>query len=89
MEGSSYASAELIKHSKHLKMDYDIVEDVKRIRRRDGKYELIVKWDSWEEENQTWQPFNLMREDIPGLVEVYLHSSSERILKRTGLEQLS
>ena len=41
-----------------------IVERIKGERRRNGKMEYLVKWENYSESESTWEPVNLLRNNI-------------------------
>ena len=45
---------------------------------RDGKTYLFVKWVGFTEEENTWEPVETMREDVPHLVKKYFEVREER-----------
>lgn len=58
------------------------MEEVRKVRKRKGKYEVLVKWLGYAEADDTLEPINSMLEDMPGMVENHLYTPGERNLKR-------
>ena len=48
----------------------------------DGKTYLLVKWVGFAEAENTWEPIETLREDVPNLVKKYLEDREERKQKR-------
>lgn len=56
------------------------------VREREGLFELLVRWQVWEDvEGATWEPFMVMREDVPEVVWDLLHSLGNRRIKEKSL----
>lgn len=54
LDDGELASAVLTKKAKPLETPYHIVEYIKGNRRKNGKFELEIKWVAWEIEDQIW-----------------------------------
>lgn len=75
-------SKELKQQATYYDMMTQIVDRIKGVRKRKGKYELLVAWMGYEEGDNTWEPIETMLEDIPGVVEDYMYTAGDRNLKR-------
>lgn len=85
MARDALASDELKAQAEHLRSSYYIFESVKGIRRFKRRFELLIQRLEWDEAGRTWESFDQMKEDIPGMVEDYLHTAGDRNLRRTAL----
>jgi hypothetical protein len=53
------------------------IEEILDKRINQGVEEVLVKWKGFEPEESTWEPLEIIKEDVPHLVEIFLRSSSE------------
>lgn len=59
-----------------------LVKSLLDVREKDGRTELLVSWKGWEDdEDSTWEPLDVIREDVPELVWNFLHEAGKRRLK--------
>lgn len=77
------ASIELKKQAEHYDTQYHLVESICGVRERDDKFEVLVRWLGFEEgNNETWEAFDEMKDDLPGVTEDFLYSAGDRNIKR-------
>ena len=80
----------LLASAEHSTMVYQVALAIRAIRERDGEIELNVEWDGLPDSvDMTWEPLERLHEDLPGMVEDFLHSSGQRALKRRAAAQLN
>jgi hypothetical protein len=53
------------------------IEEIMDKRINQGVEEVLVKWKGFEPEESTWEPLEIIKEDVPQLVESFLRGSSE------------
>lgn len=77
----------LLQAAEHYESRYETAEALKGIRDRDGNIEVLVEWSGLPDESDfTWEPIARIFEDLPGMLEDFLHSSGQRGLKQKSLE---
>lgn len=57
------------------------IEELWDVREENGLFELFVRWEDWEEnEDATWELFFVMRDDVPDMVlDLLLSSGNSRV----------
>lgn len=62
---------------------YHLVDVIKGVRKRGREFEVLVKWLGFDaDQDETWEPVGTMKDDLPGMLEDFLHTSGDRNLKR-------
>jgi hypothetical protein len=72
-------------------LKYQITDDEMRYRVskfldhriKEGEFELLTLWEGFDEEDSTWEPLNILNEDIPNMCQNYLSqipSTKEKLL---------
>lgn len=80
---NSQESEELRKQAFHYDIAYHLIYEIVAVRKRNGAYELQVKWIGLQaKEDMSWGPLQNIRDDGPGIPEDFLHKSGDRNLKR-------
>ena len=73
----------------HSENQVQIAKDIHAIRREKDELEVYIEWDGLPAEaDRSWEPIGVVREDLPGVLEDYLHTEGDRDLKRLALQQL-
>lgn len=73
---------ELKEHAAFAEGAQFLVKELCDVREREGVFEVLVRWEGWEQvEDATWEPFTVMREDLPDLVWDLLHAAGKRRIK--------
>lgn len=80
------ASKELQQQAIYYETMTHIVKEIRGVRERDGEYEVLVEWLGCERSDDTWEPVQVMVEDVPGLVQDYLYTAGERNIKKKILD---
>lgn len=84
---SDCASEELRQKAAHFHTNYHLVHEIRNVRKRKGRYEVMIKWKGFEyDENITCKPFENIRDDLPGYLEDLLYTPGERNLKSEILD---
>ena len=64
----------------------EIAHNIHAIRADEDQLQVQVEWDGLSHESDyTWEPIAQVFEDLPGVLEDFLHSSGDRTLKRRAL----
>ena len=66
---------ELDEHLRFQQSELFIVHEIKDIRRKHGKIELLASWFGLDEE--TWEPLAHLQDDVPEMVHEYLQHIRE------------
>ena len=76
----------LFKYAEHSEAVYQTTHQIVDIREESAGLELKVEWLGLPEENDyTWKPLEILKDDIPGMLHDYLLTSSKRNLKRKAI----
>jgi len=74
-ESSLNVDEELFEQSAHDGAGYE-VEDFLDIHKKDGTWEVRVRWRGWATGDETWEPLQNLMEDVPVLVTRWLKSTN-------------
>jgi hypothetical protein len=69
-EGITEEVLEFAAHS--MNASYYEVKDLVDIREQSGNFDIKVCWRGFDEEDQSWEPIEMIYEDVPLLVEQFL-----------------
>lgn len=59
-----------------------IMKKLNSERMKNGEYEISISWEDWDDAlDRTWEPLTQLKEDVPGLVEDFLHSPGQGSIK--------
>lgn len=65
----------------------EIAHALHSIREEHGSLEVLVEWEGLPDDvDRTWEPVSQIHEDLPGILEDFLHSQDQRQLKLKALE---
>lgn len=88
MDGKEVDSA-IIEAARTVGAHYETAERIRDIRLHQQGLEVLVEWQGLpDEEDHTWEPLKQIFEDLPGLLEDFLHTSGKRDLKRQAQLEL-
>ena len=88
MDGTQL-SPSLLKIAQHTEARYQTAEALRDINDYDGELKVHDEWQGLPDDvDMTWEPVNQVHEDMPGLLDDFLHTSGKRSLKRQCLEHL-
>lgn len=66
---SEEAYREQLEPAEYLAKKEQLVESLNDVRIRDVKYKMLVKWEGWKvKDDYTWETFEQLQEDVPGLL---------------------
>lgn len=69
-------SKELRERDEYLPHIEEFLETLMDVSMIEGKYKMLVEWEGWlDPEGGTWQPLGHLKEDSPGMVKNFLHTS--------------
>ena len=77
----------LLQAAAHLEANYQTVEKMRGIRRRNGSIEIEVEWEGLPDASDfTWEPLDQLHQDVPDLLEEYLKAEGHNRLKKSALD---
>lgn len=78
----------LLSYAQFAEENYQVVKAIRNIgQNQDGTF-LQIEWEGLPDtEDFTWEPVRQVKEDVPGLLEDFLHSPGNRVIKRSTLAQ--
>lgn len=80
-------SEELKQQATYYDTNFHLVQEICDIRERRGEFQVLIRWAGLDEdEDRTWEPIRQIRDDLPGVLEDYLHTSGKRNIKRNALD---
>ena len=71
-DSSLELTADLLQHAETTTYRFE-VEQLKRLRQGENGQEILVSWRGFPESMDTWEPLDNIREDVPALVEQFMH----------------
>ena len=78
---------ELLSAAQASEATVEIAHALHGIREVRGDLQILVEWEGLPDDvDQTWEPLAQIFEDLPGLLEDFLHSGGDRKLKRAALQ---
>lgn len=85
---SAEQTSEELKHQVlHFDPGYHLVDGIVGICNCKVELELLIKWSGLEGDvDRMWEPLNTIQEDVPGVLEDFIHTSGDRNLKRGVLD---
>ena len=87
MDGA-HATESLKQTAAHLESKYQIAEGIKDIRNENSTIKILIQWEGLPDDmDWTWEPVNQVYDDLPGLLQDFLHTAGKRNLKRRALAQ--
>lgn len=89
-DASLNVTAELIEHVAHNEQGYE-VQALKKIRfdLELKQFMLLVSWLGFEEHDNTWEPLQVLYEDVPEKVKSFLYTCSDKRLAVRALESIA
>lgn len=77
------ASQELKYQAAHYDSTYHLGNSLSAVRKHKGKYEVRVEWTGFQNGvDTTWEPVQKIRDDVPELLDEFLHTGRDRVLKK-------
>ena len=64
------------------------VDKIKNLRENDGVFELLVSWKGLSDSGDSWEPLNVMQEDVPSKVRQYFKRKRNTGLVKRALETI-
>ena len=84
------ASQKLVEASSNLDREYQVAHPHVAIKESKGDLFVKVRWEGRPDDvEHTWERLRYLTEDLPGMLEDFLHTSGVGILKRQALAQAS
>lgn len=81
------ASNELKEGAVHYDARYYLVNEICKVRKRRGKYDVLVSCLGFEKgEDKAWESLTQEMEDMPVILEDFLYSSGNRNMKKESLD---
>lgn len=81
---------DLLRAAEHNETTFQDAHALRHIREQDGQLELQVEWEGLPEKvDLTWAPLRTIREDLPQMLDYFLHTAGDRQLKQKALAQCS
>lgn len=67
-------------------MIYQDANDLRDIRQLDTDIEILVDWQGLPDQlDLTWEPLLQVEQDLPGVLQDFLHTAEKRQLKKNAL----
>lgn len=77
----------LLRASEHNDVLIEVVHAIHGIKEVAGDLQVQLEWSGLPDPAEyTWEPIFQVFEDLPGILEDFLHTSSDRVLKNRALE---
>jgi hypothetical protein len=70
-------TADLKHQITHDEMRYKIQKIRDHDVKEDGIF-LLIEWEGFDEEDSTWEPINIINDDVPGLVKKYVFNLKDK-----------
>lgn len=84
---TAHISEELIEQAIYYDTTFLLVDEICDIRTRNGEFQFLIRWAGLSEDaDRTWEPLSQIRDDIPRVLEDFLHTAGNRNLKRNTLD---
>eukprot|EP00171_Calliarthron_tuberculosum_P001866 IDg1866t1 len=79
---------ELISHSEFSDTHFETIKELKDIRKKVKKIEVLIEWEGLpDEQDWTWEPIEHISQDIPEVLQKFLESPTKHALKREARKQ--
>lgn len=76
----------LMKQAEFSEASVQILKHIHAIRKKNNEYEVQFEWEGLPQTNDwSWEPIDSIREDVPGVLEDFLHTAGNRLIKRKVL----
>ena len=83
-------SPRLLKAAERSETNYEVAQTIRTLCDREGGLMVQVEWEGLPDSlDFTWEPLERVFEDLPGMLEDFLHTAGDRDLKLRALEQCS